>query len=465
MAAQAGPSPAAPPQILVIDDVAAHRALIEHALTKRGYQVRGAVDGQTGYDLAVEAEPDIVLLDLTLPDEDGFTVCERLKARSETAHIPVIILTAKMATADKVRAFQLGAADYITKPFQIAEVIARVETQLRIKRYEDRIRQYQEELEVTLAGQQLLTRQAVLSEEKASIRLLAVESALDAILIGDRKMRVQHANPAAAEVYGRTEEDLLGLELAEICRGAGTEEIGERLSGDQPFDREAEQQRADGSTFFAHIRGVSIRGAADHTLGYVVVVRDISHQKEMERQLERLATTDQLTDLANRRTFDLRLAEELSRTSRHGSQVGLAILDVDNFKQLNDTYGHQAGDSALALIAYVLASSVRAEDTVCRYGGEEFAIIAPETGARKLAALCERLRATMAATPVHKAPDGTEVKVTLTAGVSCAEGAEKSFDQLVREADSAMYEGKAAGRDRVVTAGTHQTAPSASAPA
>jgi len=439
-----------PPRILVIDDVGAHRSLMEQALSKRGWRVATAGDGRTGYDLALSMHPDVILLDLSRPDQDGFAVCERLKGSPATADIPVVVLTARTDTADKVRAFQLGSADYITKPFQIAELVARVETQLRIKRYEDRILQYQEQLEVTLAAQQLLTRQAVLTEQRASIHLLAIESALDAILIGDRRMRLQHANGAAADVYGRSVEELQGLYLTELCAGAGAEDLRERLAQGEPFDHEVRQGRADGAPFYAHIRGVSIRGAGDASLGYVVVVRDITKQKEMERQLERLATTDQLTDLPNRRTFDLRLAQEVSRAGRHGAQLGLAILDLDRFKRVNDTYGHQAGDSALALTAYILAACVRTEDILCRYGGEEFALIAPETGVKELAALCERLRATVAATPVCRAPDGTQVHVTLTAGVSCTVGAEKTADELVRDADTACYAGKASGRDRVV---------------
>ena len=455
----ASPHANGPPRILVVDDTSAHRALMEQAFSKRGWRVATAADGQAGYDLALSMHPDVILLDLSMPEQDGFAVCERLKGSPATADIPVIVLTARTDTGDKVRAFQLGSADYITKPFQIAELVARVETQLRIRRYEERILQYQEQLEVTLAAQQLLTRQAVLTEQRASIHLLAIESALDAILIGDRRMRIQHANAAAADVYGRGVEELQGVYLTELCAGAGAEDLRERLAEGEPFDREVQQAGADGAPFFAHIRGVSIRGAGDASLGYVVVVRDITRQKEMERQLEHLATTDQLTDLPNRRTFDLRLAQEVSRAGRHGTQLGLAIMDIDRFKRVNDTYGHQAGDSSLALTAYILAACVRTEDVLCRYGGEEFALIAPETGTKELAALCERLRATIAATPVSRAPDGTEVHVTLTAGVSYSLGSEKSADQLVREADAACYAGKAAGRDRVVVFENGQAIP------
>jgi diguanylate cyclase (GGDEF)-like protein len=173
-----------------------------------------------------------------------------------------------------------------------------------------------------------------------------------------------------------------------------------------------------------------------------------SLQDELRRrnaELERLSRTDALTGVYNRRHLDEQLGAAASAGRRYGLGVGVVLMDIDRFKQVNDTFGHAAGDAVLSQIANRLASCIRAEDILGRWGGEEFIVICPFTGLEGARALAERMRSCVSATPIV-APAAT-VTVTISAG--CAAGLGTDPDGLVRAADRALYAAKAAGRDRV----------------
>jgi two-component system cell cycle response regulator len=183
-----------------------------------------------------------------------------------------------------------------------------------------------------------------------------------------------------------------------------------------------------------------------------------THDELMRKtaELERLCNTDPLTGLANRRSLRESLDAELSRCARYGRTVSFAMLDVDRFKQLNDTYGHQAGDHVLIRLGALLADSVRKNDTVGRYGGEEIAVVLPETGLHGAGVLSERIRRSIA--DQHFAWEGETIKVTASIGVaSIGIGQAETADALIRSADRALYRAKSAGRDRVVMAGAEST--------
>nr|WP_231126784.1 sensor domain-containing diguanylate cyclase [Motilibacter aurantiacus] len=165
-----------------------------------------------------------------------------------------------------------------------------------------------------------------------------------------------------------------------------------------------------------------------------------------------LATTDALTGVANRRSFDEALERELSRSSRSGAPLSLALLDIDFFKRLNDTYGHQTGDVALQRVAAAVAQAVRGEDIVARYGGEEFALVMPGTALADAAAVAERVRAAVQDIAV-------EPRVTVSVGVAAHPQAGQEPAGLVAAADAALYASKEAGRNRVTVSGADAPAP------
>jgi two-component system cell cycle response regulator len=290
-----------PQKVLIIDDSPAIHSLLRARLRDEPIVMYFANDGETGLSMAAELTPDVILLDVDMPAPDGFEVCRRLRYDENLLNTPILFLTGAASTEEKIQGLELGASDYITKPFDPAELRARVRAALRMKFMMD---------------------------------LLAKKAQIDA-----------------------------------------------------------------------------------------------------------------LTGLWNRRYFDQRLQAEISLARRSSRPLAVLMLDLDHFKQMNDTYGHPMGDEVLRRVAQLLSDSVRTEDIVCRYGGEEFAIIAPNIngGAPGMA---DRLRRSVEA--MKFTFGGTDVAVTISIGVAGAN--EKPDETLVEQADAALYLAKQNGRNRVEVA-------------
>jgi diguanylate cyclase (GGDEF)-like protein len=315
-------------KILVIDDDPSTSRMVSTWYAGKPFEITHAQDGRTGLSLAGRIGPDLILLDIRMPGVDGLTVARNLKQDPKTRSIPVILLTACRDVNSKMEAFSVGADDYMTKPFELEEVDARI--------------------------QSLIRRRDFLAE---------LES------------RVQHL-------------------------------------------------------------------------------------RDENSELERLLVLDEKTGLTNFREFRRRLLAEFVRANRYDMQLSLVLLDVDDFKRINDTYGHQSGDRALAELATLVAGGARQTDVAARYGGEEFAMILPHTGAEMAARVARRIRAAIEDFIFLR--DTTPTRLSVSAGVAtypASEGVD-SADSLVRAADMAMYEAKNQGKNRVITA-TMKTDPTA----
>jgi two-component system cell cycle response regulator len=289
------------PRVLVIDDSPDVHALLRVRLAPEDIELLAASSAAEGLTLAELELPDLVLLDVDLPDGNGFAACRTLKEREATSHLPVIFLSGSTSVEAKVEGFDVGGIDYVTKPFEPAELRARVRAALRTKRYQD---------------------------------LLARHAQMDA-----------------------------------------------------------------------------------------------------------------LTGLWNRRHFESRLGAELTSAARHGRPLGLLLLDIDHFKRVNDTYGHPFGDRVIQTVAERVAERVRPRDVACRIGGEELAVLLPETQAETVLAIAERLRVHLAGT---RLPFGRE-SVSITVSVGVVDSAIASCDPgaLLAAADAALYRAKHGGRNRV----------------
>jgi two-component system, cell cycle response regulator len=289
-------------RVLVIDDSEPIHKLIEARLGPEGLDVTSELDGERGVERAIAEKPDLILLDIDLPDVDGFEVCRQLKDHPDTKDIPVIFLTGTTSTDSKVRGLDLGAVDYVTKPFDQVELRARVRAALRTKRLQD-----------------LLEHQSFL---------------------------------------------------------------------------------------------------------------------------------DGLTGLWNRGYLDQRVESELNIARRYGRPVSLILLDIDHFKQINDTHGHLFGDIVLQGAAECLPIYARRSDIVTRYGGEEFAVLLADTGLRAAAYVAERLRTAVEAKGFEKRSE--LIHVTVSLGVACTHTmtVDLTRENLLGEADKALYASKEGGRNQ-----------------
>ncbi len=289
--------------VLVVDDSEDVHRLLQARLRQENIDLLSALQGSTALEIAASESPSLILLDLDMPDMDGFEVLRHLKETTATRDIPVIVLSGLHSPADKVVAFDLGAVDYVTKPFDLMELRVRLRSAIRMS-------------------------------------------------------------------------DLIDM-------------------------------------------------------------------------LGKLAHIDGLTGLWNRAHFDERWAENTSENQRSERPLCIALFDLDHFKSLNDTYGHPAGDAALQGFAKLIKREIRASDIPCRYGGEEFALIMPETSPADGAIVCDRIRQELGA---MNWPGHPERKITVSIGIAGAISASGvTAEQWLADTDKALYRAKKGGRDRVVT--------------
>lgn len=289
------------PTVLIVDDCPAVHRLLKARLRAESINIDGALNGQDAVLKAVTFQPDLILLDLNLPGIDGFEILRKLKNSSETHDIPVIVVSGKNTSEDKVRAFDLGAVDFVSKPFDMTELRARVRVALRMQ---------------------------------SLVRMLALKAQIDG-----------------------------------------------------------------------------------------------------------------LTGLCNRALFDKRWAEEYERATRSGQPLSLAMIDLDEFKSVNDNHGHPAGDAVLIGVSAMIQNTIRIADVACRFGGEEFAVILPDTTPKHASMLCERIRENCKQLVWKAHPDRL---VTLSIGIAGATDVKgHPFSEWLELADKKLYDAKRAGRDRV----------------
>lgn len=317
--------------ILIIDDNPGNLRVLGAIIEQAGYATRATLSGATALRWLADHDCDLILLDIRMPDMDGYETCRRIKSRPAVRDIPIIFISALHDAGDKLRAFDEGGVDYITKPFNAGEVVARI---------------------------------------KAHVELA----------------RARHA-------------------LEEVNRVL-EERVAERT-------------------------------------------RELSAAKS---RAEHLAYHDALTGLANRRLFEDRLSRELRRVSRHGGGGAVLFIDLDHFKTINDGLGHAVGDAYLKGLADVMKDILRDEDTLSRWGGDEFVVLLPALGedggdAAASAGLVANKLAQVIGTPM--AVDGNELQAGASIGVALYPGDGQTVDDIIGHADAAMYAAKQAGRGTV----------------
>ena len=451
-------------RILVVDDIAANLRLLEARLNAEYYEVALASSGPEALVRAEEWSPDVILLDVMMPGMDGYEVCRRLKANPETAYIPVVMVTALVDSAERVRGLEAGADDFLSKPVDHPTLFARVRALLRMKQVLDAFR-----LRVETAHDLGFAPQSPPSESLAgAVVLLATEDVNErevlAALMTDEGVDLHVASTVAEawQALGEGHYDVALLSLS-LDGGEGLR-LTSRLRAQATTRDLPILLIADGDQRAQVLRGFDL-GASDHVLRPIDAnevrarlrnqVRRKRYQERLRADLDRsleLAVTDSLTGLRNRR-YVTRHLEGLLRAGR----AALLLLDVDRFKTVNDTYGHVVGDLVLKEVAARLKEHLRAVDVVARFGGEDFVVAMGCAVEEEALQVAERLRASIAEHPV---PTGQTDPLYITAsiGVALAQSGE-SLSGLLGAADAALYRAKANGRNRVELAGLEDWLP------
>jgi two-component system, cell cycle response regulator len=450
-------------RVLVVDDVPSNVKLLEARLSAEYFDVITAMSGPQALAICERAECDLVLLDVMMPDMDGFEVCRRIKSNPLTHHIPVVIVTALDQTADRVRGLEAGADDFLTKPVSDVALVARVRSLARLKMMTDELRM--RAVTSKEIGIQSPEREAV-AEAGRGGRILIVDDRASSYerIAGtletehhvDREMDPNEALFHAAEGNYDLMIVSLGLDKFDALRLCSQVRSLERtrnlpLLAVSDVDNNARL-----------LRGLEI-GINDYLTRPIdknELLARVRTQIRRKRYTERLrdnvqqsiemAITDGLTGLYNRRYMESHLVTLIEQATARGKPLTVLVIDIDYFKSINDTHGHDAGDDALREFAIRLRKSIRGIDLACRYGGEEFVVVMPETDMAVATMVAERLRRRIATDPFPIQQGAGTVDVTISVGIAALGGSGDSAANLLKRADQALYRAKRDGRNRVV---------------
>jgi two-component system, cell cycle response regulator len=450
-------------RVLVVDDVAANVKLLEARLSAEYFDVTTAMNGRDGLAVCERGECDIVLLDVMMPDMNGFEVCQRLKTNPATHHIPVVMVTALDQPSDRVKGLECGADDFLTKPVSDVALIARVRSLTRLKMVTDELRM--RALTSKEIGIQNPEREAV-ADSGRNGRILVIDdrpaSAERIVAMLSDEHLVESEGDPGQTLFHAAEGN---FDLAIVSLGLEHFD-GLRLCSQL---RSLERTRsvpilaiADGDNNARLVRGLEI-GVNDYLLRPVdknELLARVRTQVRKKRYTERLrdnvqlsiemAITDALTGLHNRRYMENHLATLVEQAASRAKPLTVLVLDIDYFKAINDSHGHDAGDDVLREFAVRIKKSIRGIDLACRYGGEEFVIVMPETDMAVATMVAERLRRRIATEPFPIQHGARAVTVTISIGIAALASSTDKAAQILKRADQALYRAKRDGRNRVV---------------
>ncbi|HMA15588.1 MAG TPA: PleD family two-component system response regulator, partial [Kiloniellaceae bacterium] len=449
-------------RILVVDDIPANVKLLEVKLTAEYFDVVTAPDGPSAIERARRDAPDLILADVMMPGMDGFELCRRLKADPETSHIPLVMVTALSDVADRVRGLEAGADDFLTKPVNDIALFARVRSLARLKQMMDELR----------------VRQAAAGGDATLLTEAEMEKA--GALADARVLLADPSDTLAGKVAGYLAED--GHRTQHVKTG----QDALALAQSQPFDllivslhlgkedglRLCSQFRSQDDTRHVPIllllddedlprlpKGLEI-GVTDYLIKPIdrnelrartrTQIRRRRYHDKLREMLQRsvaLAYTDTLTGVYNRRYMNAHLDRKIMEIADTVKPVSVLMFDIDKFKAINDSYGHNAGDEVLRELARRVSRGVRDIDLVSRYGGEEFVIVMPDADIEVAVAVAERVRGLVADQPFTVAGPTGALPVTISVGVATTRDPTETTESLIGRADQALYRAKGRGRN------------------
>ena len=430
--------------ILVVDDTPANLALLENILSEEAYNVRVLSDAALAVRSALNNPPDLILLDIRMPGLDGYQVCAQLKADPRTNQIPVIFISALHETADKIKAFEAGGVDYIPKPFQDKEVLARVGAHLHLKLLQQSLRTSNAQLR-TLLEEQIRSRQRL--EEAAVV----FEVSTEGIMLTDAQGKIRRVNPAFTEITGYRDEEVIGQVPQVLKSGRHAPEfyaeMWRKLGSEGYWEGEIWNRHKDGSIYPKWEMITTIRDAEGAIAGYVAQFSDIARRKLTETEIRNRCNYDALTGMASRALLMERIEQAIKEHRRKRRKLSLLIIDLDRFKQINDTLGHNIGDLLLQQAGQRIQREIREIDTAARLGADEFVVMLTEledqTPSERVA--CRLLEALDEPLEV----EGCEIRIGASIGIALFPDDGDNIEALFRNADLAMYRAKDKGRHQV----------------
>jgi diguanylate cyclase (GGDEF)-like protein/PAS domain S-box-containing protein len=419
------------PLILVVDDDRAMRMLLRRVMEQEGYRVAEAPDGARAVEAFRELRPDIVLMDGVMPVMDGFAACAQLIREPMGAHTPVLMITSLDDNVSVNQAFAAGASDYVTKPIHWAVLRQRVRRLLRARQAEDGMRESERRLAT------LLSNLPGMAYRRAN----------------DPAWAMEFVSEGAVDLTGFQSEALAsdgGIPYAQLIHPHDREvvhnDVQNALREQRAYQLTYRILCANGEEKWVWEQGRGVVSPEGTLVALEGFVTDITERKLFEEQLAHQAFHDRLTNLPNRALFMDRLDHALARAARRENSVAVLFMDLDQFKAINDTLGHKAGDQLLQCIGTRLQQCLRPGDTAARFGGDEFTLLLEDiVGMNDAIQVAERIAEQL------KAPfmlEGHNIYVTTSIGIAISASTQDRPDDLLRNADMALYEAKYKGKNR-----------------
>jgi two-component system cell cycle response regulator len=452
-------------RVLVVDDMPANVKVLEAKLTADYFTVVTAMNGEDALKLAVTESPDIILLDVMMPGMDGFEVCRRLKTSADTAHIPVVMVTALSDVSDRVTGLESGADDFLTKPVNDITLFARIRSLARMKRAMDEWRMREETCD----------RFGVMSaiggpddEDGSSAAILIVEpdeysgkrlsAALEAL--GHTTFCVENMEQAFDVLRDRAFDLVIsslylsdgdGLRLTSQLRARENTKILPVLLVIEPEEIGGLAKGFDLGVNDYLVRPVDANELKARTRTQLRQKRYRERLQENYKRSLSMALTDDLTGLHNYRYLSAHIQTALQNAKEIHKPMSILMLDLDFFKKVNDTHGHAVGDNVLKELAHRMNRNLREFDMPARVGGEEFVVIMPDCEPEIAVRVAERLRHVIADEPFDVGADAGPLKITASIGIAWSDSDTVSPKELMEAADRALYAAKGNGRNQVVT--------------
>ncbi|MCX4079395.1 PleD family two-component system response regulator [Rickettsia rhipicephali] len=445
--------------ILVVDDIEPNIKLLTAKLLQEYYTVLTANSGKEALAILKKEKIDIILLDVMMPEIDGFEVCKTIKTDPATTHIPVVMVTALSDIDDRVKGLEAGADEFLTKPINDTALFVRLKSLSRMKNLIDELKLRNStnallgvtniEMHNTFADKKiLLINDDVVQAKNIKQMLLKITQNVKVISNSDELDIINEYTPDLVIISNTLENDD-PLRISVILRGKA------EISGVVIILQIDE----DGMPLV--VKGIEL-GINDYFV-YPIEESELlarirtqlkrkQYQDNLRNDLEQsvnLAAKDCLTGLFNRRYFDIHLKQMIEKANKESIKLYLLMCDIDNFKNVNDTYGHQAGDKVLTIVSRILKNTLRVTDLIARFGGEEFTILLTDIDISKAIETAERVRVKIEYMDFHIEDQIEPLKNTISIGVTKYKK-EESIESFIERADKAMYEAKTTGKNKVV---------------
>lgn len=443
--------------VLVVDDLETNVKLLEAKLLSEYYTVLTANSGYKALEVLAQNNIDIVLLDVMMPGMDGFETCRKIKNNPETMHIPVVMVTALSDIEDRVKGLEAGADEFLTKPVNDTPLFARVRSLSRTKSIID---------ELKLRNQ----TNAELGESLIELNDNFTDNKI--LLINDDVVQAKNLSNIITKISSNIQTITESKELDNIHYTPDLIIINCQLETEDPLRisvmlKSKESYRytvimlcAEEEDISLVVKGLEL-GASDYFI-YPVDKSELiariktqlkrkQYQDNLRNALEQsvnLSIKDGLTGLFNRRYFDTHINKIITSTDNTHNKVCLMMFDIDHFKKVNDTYGHQAGDELLKKVAAILANSFRVTDLVARYGGEEFVVLLKSTNIQEASQIAERTRISVETADFPLPNQNLIIKNTISIGVTEYKPGEAAAD-FINRSDKSLYNSKETGRNKV----------------